>query len=249
MSCSLTSSSGSSYRRRTSRRIGVAGDDHRRALGVEARHPAALVEGKCGETGKLVVDRGRPEPVPVDPLRVVFLESEVEGGKRRDRAGDADRALSVQRGEEGSHIRTGGVRVVAEALGQAHGADVEARAPGRGDQLGRAAADVDDDRVWVEAAAAGDAAQRQLGLFVPGEEPGLEPVAPLDLSEEGLAVLGVADGARRDGEGALGAEPLDGAAVVREDVSGPRDRHRQQASALVDALAQACDHQRPRNLR
>ena len=46
-------------------------------------------------------------------------------------------------------------------------------------------------------------------LLLAGQQPRREAVAPLDLAEEGLAVLGVADGARRDAEDALGAELLD----------------------------------------
>ena len=72
-----------------------------------------------------------------------------------------------------------------------------------GDQLGRAAADVDDDRSRLERA---DAAQRHRRLLVAGEQAGREAVRPLDLAEERLAVLGVAHGARRDGERPLGAE-------------------------------------------
>ena len=58
----------------------------------------------------------------------------------------------------------------------------------------------------VECVGLADSAQRELGLLVAGEEPGREPVAPLDLAEERFAVLRVADGARRHEERALGAE-------------------------------------------
>src|SRR3954454_12229998 len=94
----------------------------------------------------------------------------------------------------------GGVEVVAEALGQPHAADVEARVPLGEDELGRAAADVDDQRPVRERAAGSDSARGQLGLVVAGEQPGREPVAPLDLAEERLAVLRVADRTRRYGE-------------------------------------------------
>ena len=105
-------------------------------------------------------------------------------------------------------------------------------------ELGRAAADVDDERARLDRA---DAAQRQRSLLVAGQQARREAVAPLDLAEEGLAVLGVADGARRDAERPLGAELLELAAVVGEDVADARDRQRQQPAALVDALAEPRD--------
>ena len=51
-------------------------------------------------------------------------------------------------------------------------------------------------------------------LLVAAQEPRREAVAPLDLAEERLAVLGVAHRARGDGERPLGAERLELAAVV-----------------------------------
>ena len=112
------------------------------------------------------------------------------------------------------------------------------RAEALGDQLGRAAADVDDDGARLERP---DAAQGHRRLLVAGEQPGREAVRPLDLAEERLAVLGVADGARRDGERALGAELLELAAVVGEHVPHARDGDRQEAPARVDALAEPRD--------
>ena len=73
----------------------------------------------------------------------------------------------------------------------------------------------------------------------PREQPRREAVAPLDLAEERLAVLRVADGARRDEQRPLGAERLGVAAVVGEHVSHARDRDGEEAAARVDALAEA----------
>ena len=106
------------------------------------------------------------------------------------------------------------------------------------DELGRPAADVDEQRGRPELA---DAAPRQLRLLVARQQPRREAVAPLDLAEERLAVLRVADGARRDEQRALGAERLGGAAVVGEDVADAGDRHGEEAAARVDALAEARD--------
>ena len=130
--------------------------------------------------------------------------------------------------------------VLAEPLGQADAADVEALADCRADDLhlGRAAADVDDERTGVERA---DPAQRQLRLFVAAQQAGGEAVAPLDLAEEGLAVLRVADGARADAERPLGAERLELAPVGGEDVADTRDRDGKEAAPLVDPLAEPGD--------
>src|SRR5205085_244690 len=108
-------------------------------------------------------------------------------------------------------------------------------------ELGRAAADVEEERARLEGAADGHASHGHGRLLVAGEELGVEAVAPLDLTEERLAVLGVADGARRDEERPLGAERLGTAAKVDEGVADACDRHRQEAPPPVDALAEASD--------
>ena len=95
-----------------------------------------------------------------------------------------------------------------EPLGQAYAADVEADAQSVPTtlELRRAAADVDHQRPRLDARRFRP--QRHLRLLVAAQEPRREAVAPLDLAEEGLAVLGVPDRARRDAECALGAEGL-----------------------------------------
>jgi hypothetical protein len=133
-------------------------------------------------------------------------------------------------------------------LGQADRADVDARPLGGGDQLGRAAADVEHERVVVHRAAVGDAAARELGLLVAAQQAGREAVAPLDLAEEGLSVLRVADRAGADREHTLRAELLKLAPVIRERVSHARDWKWQQFAPLVDALAEPCDDRVPRDL-
>ena len=66
-----------------------------------------------------------------------------------------------------------------------------------------------------------------------------ESVAPLDLAQERLAVLGVADGARRDRQRSLGAERFELAAVLGETVPHTRDRSGEEAPSLVDTLPRA----------
>ena len=135
-----------------------------------------------------------------------------------------------------------------EALGHAHAADVEAAVPAVRDQLGRAAADVDDQVARAEPARGGDAAADELGLLVSGEQPRDEAVAPLDLAEEGLAVLRVADAAGGDEEGALCAELLGRAAVVDERVADAGDRDGEEAPSPIDAFAEPRDREAPLDL-
>ena len=73
----------------------------------------------------------------------------------------------------------------------------------------------------------------------------LEAVAPLDLAEERLPVLGVADGARRERERALGARFLHRAPVLGQDVADARDGLREEDASLVHALAEARDLEAP----
>src|SRR5581483_7012345 len=124
----------------------------------------------------------------------------------------------------------------AVALRQPDAAEVEALPEGDAarlvraapdDELGRAAADVADQRLGQKRRAGGHAAERQLRLLVTAQQPRLEAVAPLALAEEGLAVLGVADRARTEGERPLGAERLHLAPEVGQHVPHARDRRRQ----------------------
>src|SRR3954447_15238551 len=135
-----------------------------------------------------------------------------------------------------------------EALGQPDTAEVEAGVEAKAvrpadGELGRAATDVEHQRLVCNLARERDAPEGQPGFVPAREQSRLEAVAPLDLAEEGLAVLRVADGAGGDREGALGAERLGLAAAVGEDVAGAGDRSGEQALALVDALAEAGDLQ------
>ena len=148
-------------------------------------------------------------------------------------------------------MRSAGLDVVAEPLGHAHAAEVEARVEGDAvgpaqHELRRAAADVHDQRVGLDRSAVGDSAERQQRLVVPGEQLRREAVAPLDLAEERLAVLGIAHGARRNGERPLGAEALQLPAKVGQAVAHARNGEGEQPSPLVDTFAEPGDLEPPR---
>src|SRR5581483_5294736 len=94
---------------------------------------------------------------------------------------------------------------LAVALREPDGAHGQARLETVGDELGRAAAYVDDESPRRRLA---EPAPHEIGLLVAREQAGDEAVAPLDLAEERLAVLGIAHRARGDEQRALGAERL-----------------------------------------
>src|SRR4029077_16483385 len=117
-------------------------------------------------------------------------------------------------------------------------ADIHARPEAFGDQLGRSAADVDDDGSVVERP---DAAQCHRSLLVAAQEARRECERPLDLPEECLAVLRIAHGACRDGEGPLGAERFELPPVLTQRVPDASDRDGEEAPARVNALAELRD--------
>ena len=159
----------------------------------------------------------------------------------------------VGRGSSGSTARTCsrhavssasvGVVRAKEALGQANAAEVEAPVPVAEDELGRAAADVDDQRSRRKRAPGGDPGVGESRLLISGQEAGVEAVAPFDLAEERLAVLRVPDGARRDGERPLDPGRLEHAPVVGQRVPNARECGGEEEATLVHALAQAGDRQ------
>ena len=231
-----------------------AGDDHRRAVGMEAGDADAYPQRHERQALDLLLDRLEGQAVAVDPLSVVLLQAELDRGEGRDRPRDADRVVDDEiLGDRGGDMPGAGAelgrgrRIAAEVpLGQPDGADVEAepRADAvwaRDHELGGAATDVEDERRPVEATVARDAAEGQLGLILAAEELGREAVAPFDLAQERLAVLRVSDGARRNQECSLGAEALCLPPVVGEHVPHARDRKRQEASARIHAFAEAGD--------
>ena len=211
-----------------------------------------------GEPLELRFDGGERQSVAVRSRGVVLGVAEVERRERRDRAGDADRAPCLERREERAHVRARGGKLwsrrrirAQEPLGDPHAADVEARrerdlAVSCEHELRRAAADVHDEHVVERRTAGRDAADHHRGLLGAGEKAGREPVAPLDLAEERLAVLRVAHGARRDAERPLGAERLELLPIFGEAVPDAGDGHGEEAAPLVDPFAEPCDGELPR---
>ena len=132
-------------------------------------------DGKRREPVDLGVDPGRGEAVAVDERRVLFVES-------KERTASvvtvpATPTACVGRGSSGSTARTcsrhgelGRVGVVRakEALGQANAAEVEAPVPVAEDELGRAAADVDDQRSRRKRAPGGDPGVGESRLLISG---------------------------------------------------------------------------------
>ena len=77
-------------------------------------------------------------------------------------------------------------------------------------------------------------AKHHQGLVVSREQPRFEAVAPLDLAEERLAVLRIADRARRDREPSFRAERIRGPPKVSEDVPHTRNRGGQEAPSPAE---------------
>jgi hypothetical protein len=111
------------------------------------------------------------------------------------------------------------------------------------DELGRPAADVDDDDGpgRVGGTLARRARERQVRLLVARDRARVEAEIVADAAGEVGAVGGVADGAREDRDRALRAQLVDRGAVLREDGDDTLDRLGREAAAGVDALAQAGD--------
>src|SRR5262249_45726480 len=198
---------------------------------------------------RLAAGGGRPAPglparallregVPVHLRAVVLIQAEVERGEARDRRRDADSALRAEIRKGRACRRDARVHVVAVALAEAHGAQRKARLEAVEDELGRPTADVDDQGCRSELA---DAALCQLRLLAAREQPRREPVAPLDLAQERLAVLGFPDGARGDEQCSLGSERLGCAAVVGQGIAYARDRDGEKAASGVDIFAEPRD--------
>ena len=97
MSASLTSTRRARIARSDSSEDHGAGDDGRRAVGVEAGDVAALGEGQRREPAEDALAGGRAEPVAVHPLGVVGVELEVDRGERGGGAGDGDAACRRRR--------------------------------------------------------------------------------------------------------------------------------------------------------
>ncbi len=199
MSCSETSTALDPNSASVSSRMIDAGDDRRRAVGVEPAHLPALGERQRGEAVEDPPALRGADHVPLDLVRVVGLEllgdrgHRGRGSRHRDRVLDTAAALlggtprpriaRTSRASSSSSVaaRRIGVQV---ALGLANDAglvgDVEGHlAAGPDHELGRAAADVDHERRGSvgRVALAGGAEEREPRLLVPGQDVRLEPPA------------------------------------------------------------------------
>ena len=134
-----------------------------------------------------------------------------------------------------------------DSLGQAHRADLQARKPefrGPGvDELGRAAADVDDEQALrrIEAQAAHHRQVRQPGLGLARNDLQFDARAFAHAADEDLPVGGVAQRRGASGHDLFGAR---GARLVdefRDRVERAQRGLRVEAMVLVDALSQARD--------
>ena len=104
-------------------------------------------------------------------------------------------------------------------------------------------ADIDDERVIQRRPAGGDAADHHRGLLGPVEQPSREAVAPLDLAEERLPVVGVPNRARRDRQRAGRLQNLELTPILGEAVPYAGDGDREKPTPLVDALPEPGDRQ------
>ena len=152
-----------------------------------------------------------------------------------------DQAADV--GGERFHL-AGAWRVAADvALGVADDPGLERvvegdLAAGADDQLGRAAADVDDQGRLGGQSLGGGAEVGGAGLLLAVEDAGREREALAQLGDEGAAVAGVADGAGRDRVDRLGTQLLDDADVVADRRADVLDRLGGEPAGEVDAAAQ-----------
>ena len=194
MSCSETSTAVEPEEpHRLASRITHAGDDRRRAVGVQARAPPALgSSGIAASRASSISQVGRAQHVAVDARGVVGLELEVDrgaGGRRcRRRRCRARRAARVAGGTARSSIaRTSAASACSSCGGRRVGGEValacgarrrpasrrgSASSPAAADdELGRAAADVDHQRRARVAAsrARGRAEERQPRLLLAGQ--------------------------------------------------------------------------------
>ncbi len=106
------------------------------------------------------------------------------------------------------------------------------------DQLGRAAADVDDQRRPLGGVLGGGAEVGEVRLFGAVEDASGEVEALAQLGDEGAAVAGVADGAGGDRVDLSDAEVGDRRQVLADRAAGVLDRLRRQVAGEVDAAAE-----------
>ena len=206
MSCSETSISLEPEQIEHARQDHDAGDDRRRPVGLRARRPGAAPRAACaGEPSRIALALGPrrarsrgPSPgrrgrgawaIAASEVAVPATAIACSTSSRRssrDRVGE-DRA-GRPRGPRRARRRSAGRCAMWRSVWRTTPAWVEtwnsALRPRADHELGRAAADVDDQRrrVVVRVAVAGRAEERQPRLLVAGEDVGVEAVAVATVS-------------------------------------------------------------------
>ena len=217
-----------------------------RSVGIQADDRAATVFVHVGQAGEQHLDRCQHQRVTVDACRVVGVELEVDGRGGRGGAGYGDGLLDWRALLGWQAVEDGGARVeckvlelrggrrvgVDVALAHAHDADVQGDvkaggAPEADDELGGAAADVDDDGGLGGGRTTGHGAEKgELRLFGAGEDAGIKVEIRPYAGREVPTVGCVANGRGEHGEVGLTAVGVDLGAVVGERVEHARNGFR-----------------------
>ena len=129
---------------------------------------------------------------------------------------------------------------MADRPGLQRGVEVDL-APAADDQLGRAAADVEDEDRLVAGALRGRPQVGQVGLLLAGQKPGVEVEALPQLGDEGLAVDGVAHGAGSDRHHPLGPQLLVARLVVGDHAADVVHRVRAEVARVLDPAPEVGD--------
>ena len=201
----------------------------------------------------------------MDAVAVVGLEPDLHRRHRGDRAGQThQRAGTRDRRDLAHHVVEVGVAeadagrellglrriVLDELLGEPHAAHVDRHHPldpvGADDQLGRPAADVDDqERPGPRVETAGGAPERQAPLLLAAQQPRAGADHVLDGGEELVAVYRVPR--RRGGRGPHPVDPVlvEHLAIAAQAVERALDRLGSEATRRAHALAQPGDRVAP----
>ena len=194
--------------------------------------------------------------MPVDPLRVVRIQLHLDRGQRGRRAGDRDprlgprpapaavRAISPRTSlaSASSSSAVGGSEAMWRSVWRTTPACSEAWkeifSPRADDQLGRAAADVDDQRRTRGHVLRGGAEVGEPRLLLAVEDARREREPLPQLGDEGASVAGVPDRAGRDRVDPLRAQLPDHLDVLADRLADRLDRLRGQLPGEIDPAPQ-----------
>ena len=176
--------------------------------------------------------------MPATAIPLAALASGCVGDRGLDqRAGVGGERLELEGGGGvGGDVALG----VADDACLQRGVEVDP-VPVADDQLGRAAADVDHEHGLDRGPFGGGADVGQPGLLLAVEDPRREREPLAQLGDEGVAVVGVADGAGRDRIGLLDAGGVAGPDVLGDHPAGLLDRLRGQLPGEVDPAPEPGD--------